>query len=281
MNNKNIKNILKIVTVFLSLILFYRISIFLVNANNSIKSENKNSSNYKSILVSDISKSGVAITTNIWTKYKKSSAINSTIYEEYFSIEEIKKNKKMAQDNLISNNLIAIKEYQALLRTDFKAYLNNSTDRKKTFEAIYWQLSIRLNNWINTVKILAKQRELLTAEMDSIDNKLKSIKQKITVDYKKADWDAISKDIEEYLLLKNDYTFVRTYVVFINSFLNYYKVLNEYNSKLLNIFNSNKDAIIKWSYVVLPSGWTEILKDYWLLYTEDEYKAKLQEEEKK
>jgi|GEM_PF-1039366 hypothetical protein len=43
----------------------------------------------------------------------------------------------MAQDNLISNNLIAIKEYQALLRTDFKAYLNNSTDRKKTFEAIY------------------------------------------------------------------------------------------------------------------------------------------------
>ena len=268
MNNKNIKNILKIVTVFLSLILFYRISIFLVNANNSIKSENKNSSNYKSILVSDISKSGVAITTNIWTKYKKSSAINSTIYEEYFSVEEIK-------------NLIAIKEYQALLRTDFKAYLNNSTDRKKTFEAIYWQLSVRLNNWINTVKILAKQRELLTAEMDSIDNKLKSIKQKITVDYKKADWDAISKDIEEYLLLKNDYTFVRTYVVFINSFLNYYKVLNEYNSKLLNIFNSNKDAIIKWSYVVLPSGWTEILKDYWLLYTEDEYKAKLQEEEKK
>ena len=274
MNNKNIKNILKIVTVFLSLILFYRISIFLVNANNSIKSENKNSSNYKSILVSDISKSGVAITTNIWTKYKKSSTINSAIYEEYFSIEEIKKNKKMAQDNLISNNLIAIKEYQALLRTDFKAYLNNSTDRKKTFEAIYWQLSVRLNNWINTVKIL-------TAEMDSIDNKLKSIKQKITVDYKKADWDAISKDIEEYLLLKNDYTFVRTYVVFINSFLNYYKVLNEYNSKLLNIFNSNKDAIIKWSYVVLPSGWTEILKDYWLLYTEDEYKAKLQEEEKK
>ena len=281
MNNKNIKNILKIVTVFLSLILFYRISIFLVNANNSIKSENKNSSNYKSILVSDISKSGVAITTNIWTKYKKSSTINSAIYEEYFSIEEIKKNKKMAQDNLISNNLIAIKEYQALLRTDFKAYLNNSTDRKKTFESIYWQLSVRLNNWINTVKILAKQRELLTAEMDSIDNKLKSIKQKITVDYKKADWDAISKDIEEYLLLKNDYTFVRTYVVFINSFLNYYKVLNEYNSKLLNIFNSNKDAIIKWSYVVLPSGWTEILKDYWLLYTEDEYKAKLQEEEKK
>ena len=69
MDNKNIKNILKIVTVFLSLILFYRISIFLVNANNSIKSENKNSSNYKSILVSDISKSGVAITTNIWTKY--------------------------------------------------------------------------------------------------------------------------------------------------------------------------------------------------------------------
>ena len=63
--------------------------------------------------------------------------------------------------------------------------------------------------------------------------------------------------------------------------MNYYKVLNEYNSKLLNIFNSNKDAIIKWSYVVLPSGWTEILKDYWLLYTEDEYKAKLQEEEKK
>ena len=49
----------------------------------------------------------------------------------------------------------------------------------------------------------------------------------------------------------------------------------------MNIFNSNKDAIIKWSYVVLPSGWTEILKDYWLLYTEDEYKAKLQEEEKK
>ncbi|RAL55760.1 hypothetical protein BLD25_03760 [Candidatus Gracilibacteria bacterium GN02-872] len=281
MNNKNIKNILKIVTVFLSLILFYRISIFLVNANNSIKSENKNSSNYKSILVSDISKSGVAITTNIGTKYKKSSTINSAIYEEYFSIEEIKKNKKMAQDNLISNNLIAIKEYQALLRTDFKAYLNNSTDRKKTFEAIYGQLSVRLNNGINTVKILAKQRELLTAEMDSIDNKLKSIKQKITVDYKKADGGAISKDIEEYLLLKNDYTFVRTYVVFINSFLNYYKVLNEYNSKLLNIFNSNKDAIIKGSYVVLPSGGTEILKDYGLLYTEDEYKAKLQEEEKK
>ena len=107
----------------------------------------------------------------------------------------------------------------------------------------------------------------------------KDIKTKISEDFRKTDTKAVNQDIDQILKLRQDYYYLRTYIVFINNFLSYYNVLNNYNLNLINVFSSNKDAIEKGSYVVLPASGNDILKEYWLLYTEAEYKNKLKNDE--
>lgn len=281
-NNKIIKNLFKILAFSIVIIFFYRIWIFVINANLNSNSENKNNTNFKNILSSDISKTWVAITTNIWIKFNNNinNKIDQTIFEEYFSVEEIKNNPKKIQENLISKNMLNIKEYFSIIKTDFKSSIKNSSNRKTTLESIYWQLRIRYNNWIQSAKYLEKQRDLLVKEAEDINLKVEQLKKKISLDYKKVDVNATNENIDNYLKLKKEYTIIRTYVIFINNFIKQYTALNNYNINLINTFSLNKDAIIKWSYVVIPNNWNDILKDYWLLYTEKEFEEIKKKEEK-
>lgn len=281
-NNKIIKNLFKILAFSIVIIFFYRIWIFVINANLNSNYENKNNTNFKNILSSDISKTWVAITTNIWIKFNNNinNKIDQTIFEEYFSVEEIKNNPKKIQENLISKNMLNIKEYFSIIKTDFKSSIKNSSNRKTTLESIYWQLRIRYNNWIQSAKYLEKQRDLLVKEAEDINLKVEQLKKKISLDYKKVDVNATNENIDNYLKLKKEYTIIRTYVIFINNFIKQYTALNNYNINLINTFSLNKDAIIKWSYVVIPNNWNDILKDYWLLYTEKEFEEIKKKEEK-
>ena len=76
---KNLKTLLKIIILAIIIISLYRIWNFFINANNNSKIENtniskennSNSLNYKKFSSSEISKTWVAITTNLWIKYKQ------------------------------------------------------------------------------------------------------------------------------------------------------------------------------------------------------------------
>lgn len=275
------KKFLKISIISIIIVLVYKIWIIFINANNNEKIKENNKKNYKIISTSDISKTGVAITTNIWIKYNEKKAVPETIYQEIFSIEELKKDKVNVENAIIKKHMLETKEYFSLLKTDFKWLLKNSNDRKRTLEVIYSQLSLRYNNSLESVKNLEKQREVLIKEAEKINSEVENLKKKISVDFHKTDVDAVNKDIEIYLKLKQDYNYVRTYIVFINNFLKYYVSLNNYNLNLINVLSKNKDAIEKWSFIVIPQNGTEILKDYWLLYTEKEYDNILRSKEEK
>ncbi|PZM83275.1 hypothetical protein DLH72_03840 [Candidatus Gracilibacteria bacterium] len=275
------KKFLKISIISIIIVLVYKIGIIFINANNNEKIKENNKKNYKIISTSDISKTGVAITTNIGIKYNEKKAVPETIYQEIFSIEELKKDKVNVENAIIKKHMLETKEYFSLLKTDFKGLLKNSNDRKRTLEVIYSQLSLRYNNSLESVKNLEKQREVLIKEAEKINSEVENLKKKISVDFHKTDVDAVNKDIEIYLKLKQDYNYVRTYIVFINNFLKYYVSLNNYNLNLINVLSKNKDAIEKGSFVVIPQNGTEILKDYGLLYTEKEYDNILRSKEEK
>ena len=280
MNKKIFKNIFKVSIISIIIVIVYKIWIIFINANDNSKNvEKTNKSNFKVISSSDISKSGVAISTNIWIKYNQKKVITQTIYQEYFTIEELKKEKSNVENAIIARHMIETKEYYSLLKTDFKTMLQNSNDRKKTLEWIYWQLRIRYNNAVESIKTLEAQKKVLVEEFDKINNLIEAIKTKISEDFRKTDTKAVNQDIDQILKLRQDYYYLRTYIVFINNFLSYYNVLNNYNLNLINVFSSNKDAIEKGSYVVLPASGNDILKEYWLLYTEAEYKNKLKNDE--
>lgn len=280
MNKKIFKNIFKVSIISIIIVIVYKIWIIFINANDNSKNvEKTNKSNFKVISSSDISKSGVAISTNIWIKYNQKKVITQAIYQEYFTIEELKKEKSNVENAIIARHMIETKEYYSLLKTDFKTMLQNSNDRKKTLEWIYWQLRIRYNNAVESIKTLEAQKKVLVEEFDKINNLIEATKTKISEDFRKTDTKAVNQDIDQILKLRQDYYYLRTYIVFINNFLAYYNVLNNYNLNLINVFSSNKDAIEKGSYVVLPASGNEILKEYWLLYTEDEYKNKLKADE--
>jgi len=60
--------------------------------------------------------------------------MTQAIYQEYFTIEELKKEKSNVENAIIARHMIETKEYYSLLKTDFKTMLQNSNDRKKTLE---------------------------------------------------------------------------------------------------------------------------------------------------
>lgn len=282
MNNKILKNIFKIWIIALLVLAILKLTTSFLNAwNNSTQNQTTNKTTYKTINSSDISKTWVAITTNIWIKYSQTTKISPTIYQEYFSVEEIKSNKQKAKETLINQHMLVLKEYLSLLKTDFKSTILNANDRAKALEWVYNQLQIRYNNTVNAISNLSKQREILVAEVDSLATQIEAVKARISTNYKNVNTEELNEDLEKYLQLKNDYTYVRMYVIFINNFLNTYDSLNKYTLDFITALRLNRDAIIKWSYVVLPSSWKEFLKDYWLLYTESEFEAKIKAEENK
>lgn len=274
------KNILKISIIAILIILAYRIWIFFINANNnSTNNLPSNQKNFKKIHSSEMWKTWVAISTNIWIKYSEKKPLSPIIYQELFSIEELKKDKSKAENAIITKNMLEIKEYYSLLKTDFKSIIKESSDKKATFKWVYNQLSIRYKNTIESIKILEKQKNIFTSEYNKLENNINNIKSKINSDYKKWDPEAINEDISKLLSLRQDFNYVRTYIIFINNFLGNYQALNNYNGTLLNALSLNKDAIEKWSYIVLPDSGKEILKDYGLLYTEDEYNKTIKNRE--
>lgn len=255
------------------------------NTQTTTSEKNENITNFKSINSSEIARTWVAIWTNIWTKHfennwkKEVNSAESSIYKEIFSIEELKKNRILAKENLINKNMLETKEYFYLLRTDFKSLIEKSKNKKNTLETIYTQLKIRYNNAIDSIKNLQSQKAILLAELESINSRTESLKAELSQNFKNSDNVAVNENIEKYLELKNEYIFIRTYTVFVNNFLKYYVALNEHNLKLINALSLNKDAIIKGSYIVLPSSGNEVLKEYGLLYTEEEFQQILKQKE--
>lgn len=277
------KFLAKILILSTFLVLVFNIWVNLINANSDINKTSKNnnsttlnnnSTTFKSVNNNSLWKVWVAITTNIWIQFKKRWEIPATIYKEVFSISEIISNQNTANKELIWKNMIAIEEYKNILKTNIKQLINNSFDKPRTLNAFIDQLEYRYTIWIINAKKLTEQKSIFNQNMIAINWKIEALKAKIEKDFKENNAEESLENINQYLELKKQYYYSRTYIIYINHFLSEYNYLNKYNKLLLDTLINNKDALIKNAYVVIPDSWSSLLKKFDLIYYENQIKSK-------
>ena len=269
------KFLLKVLLLSAFIVLIFNIWDNLINAN-SIPSneyiETTNNSTFKKINNSSIWKTWVAITTNIWIRFKQRLETPATIYKEVFSISEIISNPHTANIELIWNNMTIIEEYRNVLKTDVKQLLDSSYDRPVILNAYIGQLEYRYVIWIDNIKKLTQQRTVFLNNMASVNAKIETLKIKIEKDFRDNDSEESLNNVDLYLALKKEFYYSRTYIIYINHFLSEYWFLSKYNKLLLDTLINNKDALIKNAFVVIPDSGTQLLRSFNLLYTEEDYK---------
>ncbi len=212
----------------------------------------------------------VALSTNVGTRYK--SRQQSSLYKDIPNIAKKISYQEYSDNTSLSNNMAAIQEYYNILQTDIKPMLDESYNRRETLEIYIEQLKYRYTQSIKSLDILSEKRKEYLQNMNIAGKKINNIKIKITKDFRNADARATNKNIEDYLSLKQEYTYARTHLIFINQYIKQYNYLNNYNKKVLDTLINNKDIISKNSFVVIPSTGTETLKRMNLIFSEQEYK---------
>ena len=214
----------------------------------------------------------VAISTNIWTSYSQINSLPATIYKEIFSVSDLIENNN-TKNELIWNNMIIIKEYLNVLKTDIKSLINVSYNKTELLNAYIDQLEFRYTNWIENQKTLTKQKEVFIESANAANTKIETLKLKIANDFTNSNSQASLENIDEYLRLKQEYNYAKTYIIYINHFLNQYNFLNKYSKDLASVLINNKEAIIKDAYVVITDAWwIEALKDFNLIFEKSEMK---------
>lgn len=274
MNKEIIKLLMKITSISVFIVIFINIIWYVLNSNNWT-ANSENVYNFKNNEVELLSNVWVAVTTNIWTKFKQKQ---SNSYADSVTLEDIMSDPTDAKKDIIWRNMLLVKEYLNILKTDVPNLLNSDSDRKKSLEMFASELKIKYKLWTASVTNLTNQRDILSASIENSSKKIEDIKLKVSSDFIKFDSVKTWENIDEYLKVRKDYYYAKIYMVFVNKFIEQYDFLNNYNKNLLTVIVNNQDALIKNSYVVIPEEWNDSLKKLNLIYDETEYKAIIEKE---
>lgn len=248
---------------------------YFLNADqNSLDSQNNNIEKFTSKKIDIVGSIWVAISTNIGTRYKERKDTPIIIYKDVVDIWYILWNQNEAKDKIITANMVTLSEYLNILKTDVRSLLSTSNDREFALNSFIAQLEYRYKAGVENSKSLDSQRTELMKSYDNSNNEINRLKDKISADFANFNNTETIKNIDSYLKIREENLNARTYIVFINKFLNNYAVLNQYNKKVLDTLINNKEIIIKDSQVVIPNTGWELLKELKLLYSEDEWKNK-------
>ena len=267
--------LLKVLVLSAFIVLAFNIWDNLINANKvseNVVINNQDNSNFKDVSNVSLWKTWVAITTNIWIRYKQRQETPATIYRDIFSISEIVGNPELANQELIWTNMIAVEEYRNVLKTNVKQLLDSSYDKPRFLNAFIEQLEFRYVTWGENIKRLNEQKTVFMNNIANSEASIETLKQKIESDFRANDSKESLNNIDRYLELKEEFYYSRTYVIYINHFLSEYSYLSEYNKLLLDTLINNKEALIKDAFVVIPDSWAELLRSFDLLYSEDDFK---------
>lgn len=247
-----------------------------INANqtsSTISTTNEN--NFKKINNSEVAKTWVAISINLWLKHSERIEKNATLYSDILSINNLISNKNLLNDDLINNHMIMTNEYLNVLKTDIKKLLDTTViDKSELLNALIDEYEYRYENASLQISILTEQKNIYLNDMEIANSSIENIKNQMETDFQNNDAESSKENIVAYLEEKNRYYYARTYIIYINQFLAEYQIMNNYNKIILDTLINNKDAIIKNSYVVLPDSWLEVLKQLELIYDEETFKEK-------
>jgi len=252
---------------------FSLIFILLFHFFNTNASENNNSKEYKNIKIKEIAQVWVAITTNIgmWKTWD-SDKVQLYVNPEILSPELFLTNPEKTREIIIKNNMLFLQEYYNISKADFNKIIRNSNNKNTTINNLLKQLKIRYKTAYNNFNNLKKQRQSLLSEYERISNQIEALKRNLESHFNKNEAQNVFNDVDSYYSLKHQQTILKTNIIFINNFLKKYTILISYNSKIIEVIELNKDALSKNSYVVIPKSWTKLLKEFELLYSEDEFK---------
>lgn len=247
---------------------------YFLNAEVENKSTNSNKQKFVSRDIEIIWNVWVAISTNIWTRHKQTKETPINLYKDVVEIWYILWNNNVAKDKLITANMIFLNEYFNILKTDIRSLLSSSNDREFALNSFIAQLEYRYKVWIENLRNLNSQKVELTKAFENSNLEINKLKDKIWNDFWNFNNNETIKNIDSYLEIKKENTNALTYIIFINKFIDYYTILNNYNKKVLDTLINNKEILIKNTQVVIPdTGW-ELLKQLKILYSEDEWKEK-------
>ncbi len=243
----------------------------LSDVQNRVWNENKHL--YQSANEQNLSWVGVAISTGIGIRFDTEQYNQATFYGKTGEIGQTNLESREIRKEMIAKNMVIIKEYLALLKTDVLWLLDSSDTRRNTLGTLISQLEIRYKNAAESSINLSNQKGLLLSDISQINSDIQTLKTKMWGDFSRSDSLASVEDVDEYIELRRRYTNNFTDIVYINQFLIQYNFLNNYNKSLLDTLINNKEAIITKSFIVIPDSGDEFLKSFKLLYEESEFKS--------
>lgn len=262
----------------IKLVIFTSLFFVIILAGKSFFTSSIKNQELKSAEYANLWGIGVALSSNIGMRYTQRSTLPVNSYSDTLEIGASAGDEKIVHNQIISWNMLFVKDYYNLLRTKVPSLLDNSYNREETLDEFINQLSLRYKEWNQKLLTLNSQRVSLEGVMTRNDTNVENLKIKIGTDFSKFDTASTLENINEYILLKNDYTYARTYIIFVNKFISQYTFLNEYNKVLLDTLINNKDILVKDSFVVIPDSWDELLQKMNIIFDEQTYKASLWEQ---
>lgn len=190
---------------------------------------------------------------------------NAKVWENYEEKREIR-------SALIRSNLMIIREYLNLSRTDVKVMLSNASDRRSVLEWFISELEHKRKNSILSVQSLEAQKSKLLGHLEKIDSEIETSKIQMEWHFEKAMVEETLSDVDTYFDLRRQYTETFTDIVFINQFLKQHIFLTRYNETLLDTLRTNKEQIINKTYVVIPDSGSDYMRELKLIFDENEMK---------
>jgi len=266
--SKSIHFLSEISIISLTFLLAFNIPVLAQSSQPSNTIENKYV--YQNSHIKNLSVVGVAISTNLGTRHTQMSALPATIYKDVLSIEEVLANAENAGwDDLISKNMILLKEYRNISSTDISVLVSQSYDKQATIKSYLDMLQSQYTLANRQIASLSQQKQIFESTMVQTNNQIEQLKIKISKDFSSVNTQSTLENIEKYRELKDKFNTARTYVVFINKFIVQYEFLNNYNSEIATTIINNSEAIIKDAFIVIPSSWNiNLLQDLNLIVEE-------------
>lgn len=262
--------------VLISMIIGGWINAFLENKNTPIPpTTSTNEETFRNVNTTLLGRAGVAISTNLWTRFTQINELPANIYSDVMWITEgLQASSASGSTGMITRNMILAEEYRNVLRTDIMWLLAQGSDRARVLDAIISQLEYRYELAVRQMRELLSLRNSLETQARNAESQIDILRNKMAADFAKNDAEASYENIHTYLDLKARYNYSIVYIVYINQFLNDYNRLNDYNKRLLDTLINNRTAIVKDAYVVIPSTGIEFLREFKLLLDEAEHKAR-------
>ena len=215
----------------------------------------------------------VALSVNIWkavggdyTSFKQDE-----VYDNVMDIEFMMNHKEISKNQIIKTNVELLNDYISLLETDVMELLSKSINRMEVFDAFVMNLNYR---WIFIKKhliVLEKQKIELQKTEKTMATKLIRYKNNIRNSLKELNRFWTTDNLEKYLILREQYTYVKVYLYFITKFIDNYNNLQDYNRKYIMELREVRDLIISGEKIHIPKWNLKILKKYDLLTEDEDY----------